>query len=59
VTDSADILGMWREMRLSQPNGSWHIDTSVIKLLDGTKVHLRAEEVNSVFVRGSAERVAR
>ena len=29
-------------VRASQPNQIWHIDTSVIKLLDGTKVYLQA-----------------
>jgi putative transposase len=29
-------------IRASQPNQIWHIDTSVIKLLDGTKVYLQA-----------------
>jgi putative transposase len=29
-------------VRASQPNQIWHIDTSVIKLVDGTKVYLQA-----------------
>jgi transposase InsO family protein len=29
-------------VRASQPNQIWHIDTSVLKLLDGTKVYLQA-----------------
>jgi hypothetical protein len=29
-------------VRASQPNQIWHIDTSVIKLLDSTKVYLQA-----------------
>jgi hypothetical protein len=29
-------------VRASQPNEIWHIDTTIIKLLDGTKVYLHA-----------------
>ena len=29
-------------VRASQPNEIWHIDTTIIKLLDGTKVYLQA-----------------
>ena len=29
-------------VRASEPNQIWHVDTSVIKLLDGTKVYLQA-----------------
>ncbi len=29
-------------VRASQPNQIWHVDTSVIRLLDGTKVYLQA-----------------
>ncbi|MGC9986726.1 MAG: DDE-type integrase/transposase/recombinase [Polyangia bacterium] len=29
-------------MRAAKPNGVWHIDTTILKLLDGTKAYLRA-----------------
>jgi hypothetical protein len=29
-------------VRASQPNQIWHVDTSVIRLIDGTKVYLQA-----------------
>ncbi|MDP7114580.1 MAG: DDE-type integrase/transposase/recombinase [Myxococcota bacterium] len=31
-----------RGLRTSQPNEAWHIDTTVIRLLDGSKVYLHA-----------------